>query len=86
MKPFRTPSVPNQRACEPLKQPNTPFAVSSQLPLEVARIRALHHIRDAADIITNAMPHVDLVDRQLYASIISGLCTLERHLAELKQS
>jgi hypothetical protein len=86
MKPFRTPFVPNQRECEPLKKPNTSFAGSSQPPMEVARIRALHHIRDAADVITNAMPHVDSVDRQLYASIVSGLCTLERHLAELKQS
>jgi hypothetical protein len=39
MKPFRTPFVPDQRECEPLKKPNTSFAVSRQSPMEVARTR-----------------------------------------------
>lgn len=85
MKSFRTPFVPIQSEHAPLKKATAPFAVSGQLPLEVARTRALHHIRDAADVLTYAMPHVDNHDRQLYASIVSALCTLERHLAELNQ-
>ncbi|MBV9105288.1 MAG: hypothetical protein JO066_03985 [Verrucomicrobia bacterium] len=68
------------------KKPAPPSVASDRLPLEVIRIRALHHIHDAAEILSDAMPEVPEIDRQLYASIVSGLCTLERHLTELNKS
>ena len=67
-------------------KPDASSAASDHLPLKVARLRALHHIHDAAEIISDAMPHVADLDRQLYASIIGGLCVLERHLTELNKS
>jgi len=39
-----------------------------------------------AEILADAMPSVAAVDRQLYASIVGGLCTLERHLTDLGRS
>lgn len=67
-------------------KPDASSAASDHLALKVARLRALHHIHDAAEIISDAMPHVADLDRQLYASIIGGLCVLERHLTELNNS
>jgi hypothetical protein len=71
---------------QPNKKPAPPPAASDNLPVKVARMRALHHIHDAAEILSEAMPDVPEIDCQLYASIVSGLCTLERHLTELNQS
>ncbi len=60
--------------------------VSPQLPLRIAQNQALNHIHHAAKVLADSMPHIAEVDRQLYTSIIGGLCTLERHLAEISQS
>ncbi len=54
------------------------------LELELARRRALHHVHDAARILTDAMPYVEPDFRQLYTSIVGGLNTLERHLSDLE--
>jgi hypothetical protein len=56
-----------------------------RLPLEIARTRAIHRIHEAAEILADAMPSVAVVDRQLYAAIVGGLCTLERHLTDLSR-
>jgi hypothetical protein len=58
---------------------------SVRLPLEIARTRAVHRIHEAAEILADVMPGVAVVDRQLYASIVGGLCTLERHLTDLSR-
>jgi hypothetical protein len=85
MNRFKSQFIPAQTEREPQKKPDLSSAESGRLPLRVARIRALHHIHDAAEIISDAMPYVADLDRQLYASIVGGLCTLERHLAELNK-
>jgi hypothetical protein len=61
-------------------------STSDHLPPEVARMRALHHIQDAAEIISEAMPYVTVDEQQLYATIVDGLASLEQHLAGLKKS
>lgn len=63
-----------------------PAKASVRLPLEIARTRAVHRIHEAAEILADAMPNVAVIDRQLYASIVGGLCTLERHLIDLSRS
>jgi hypothetical protein len=67
------------------KKPDAISATSDDWALEVAQLEALHHIHDAAEVLTNAMPHVGNLDRQLYASMIGGLRNLERHLTGLHQ-
>jgi hypothetical protein len=62
----------------PLPDPN------AGLELELARRRALHHVHDAARILTDAMPYVELDYRAAYTSTVGGLSTLERHLADLE--
>ena len=54
------------------------------LEIELARRRALDHVHDAASILTDAMPYVGPDYRQMYTSIVGGLSTLERHLADLE--
>ena len=68
------------------KKPDAISATSDGWALEVAQLEALHHIHDAAEVLTNAMPHVGNLDRQLYASMIGGLRNLERHLTGLHQT
>ena len=63
-----------------------PAEASVRLPLEIARTRAVHRIHEAAEILADAMPSVAVADRQLYAAIVGGLCTLERHLTDLGRS
>ena len=70
--------------CEPLKRVIAPDA-ASQSPLKIAQIQAIDHIHCAAEIITAAMSRVPDADLQLYASIVSALRTLERHLTGLNQ-
>jgi hypothetical protein len=73
----------------PLQPQNKPEAVrpiSKEWALELAQLEAIHHIHDAAEILTNAMPHVENFDRQLYASLVGGLRNLERHLTGLHQT
>ena len=50
----------------------------------MARLRAMHHVHDAARILTEAMPNVEPAYRQAYTSVVGGLSTLERHLADLE--
>ncbi len=60
--------------------------MSKEWTLELAQLQAIHHIHDAAEILTNAMPHVESLDRQLYASLVGALRNLERHLTGLHQT
>ena len=85
MNRLQPPFFPAQEAPEPQHR-DAPSTASGHLPLTLARVRALNHIHDAAEIIRDALPDVAEVDRQLYASIVGGLCELERHLAELNPS
>ena len=54
------------------------------LELEIARRLALHHVHDAARIITDTMPYVPVERRAAYTSIVGSLSTLERQLADLE--
>ena len=67
-----------------MKKLKTPPNPADPLQLELARLRALHHVHDAARIITDAMPYVPFDHRQLYTSIVGGLSVLEQHLADLE--
>jgi hypothetical protein len=83
MKRFRSPGARKQtKSVHPTE---TSFSTAEYPPLQAARISAIHHIHDAAEIISNAMPYVAEIDQQLYGSIVGGLCSLERHLTELNQ-
>jgi hypothetical protein len=87
VKRFQSPFLPSQNDHpSPMETSGSTSATSDHLPPEVARMRALHHIQDAAEIITEAMPYVTVVEQQLYASIVDGLSSLERHLADLNKS
>jgi len=87
VKRFQSPFLPSQNdRPSPMETAESSSATSDHLPPEVARMRALHHIQDAAEIISDAMPYVTVVEQQLYASIVDGLSSLERHLADLKKS
>jgi hypothetical protein len=63
--------------------PTETFSTGDHEPLQVARIRAIRLVHDAADILGNAMPYVPETDEQLYTSVVAALYTLERHLTEL---
>jgi hypothetical protein len=76
---------PAQKATEP-EHKDIPSTAPGRLPLTLARVRALNHIHDAAEIIRDVLPDVAEVDRQLYATIVGDLFELEQHLAELNQS
>ena len=71
--------------CEPLKRVIA-LEVAIPSPLKIAQIQAIDHIHCAAESITAAMSHVPNASLELYASIVSGLCTLERHLTDLNKS
>ena len=83
MKRFRSPGARKQT--KPVHPTETPLSTADNPPLQAARIAAIHHIHDAAEIISNAMPYVAEIEKQLYGSIVGGLCSLERHLTELNQ-
>ena len=53
------------------------------LQLELGRLRAMHHVHDAARILTDAMHHVEPDRRLAYAAIVVGLTTLERQITDL---
>jgi hypothetical protein len=61
-----------------------PHDPNAGLELEIARRRALHHVHDAARIITDTMPYVPIERRAAYTSIVGSLSTLERQLADLE--
>jgi hypothetical protein len=77
---FPLESQPSQKKPEALRP------ISKGWALEFAQLEAIHHIQDAAEILSNAMPHVESLDRQLYASLVGGLRNLERHLTGLHQT
>ena len=54
------------------------------LEIELARRRAMHHVHDAARILTEAMHCADLACLQSYTSVVEGLSTLERDLTDLE--
>jgi hypothetical protein len=67
-----------------VKKPKTPPKPADPLQLELARLRALHHVHDAARIITDAMPYAPVNSRKLYTSIVGELSTLEQRLVDLE--
>jgi hypothetical protein len=51
--------------------------------VELGRGRAMHHVPDAARILTDATPYVE-PDRGLsYTTIVVGVTNLERHITDL---
>ena len=53
------------------------------LKLEVARLRARHHVHDAARIIGDAAPDIPAGKREHYADIIRALEAIEQQLTNL---
>ncbi len=84
MKRFRPPGARKQ--IKPVHPTETSLSTADNPPLRAARISAIGHIHDAAEIISSAMPYVAEIDKQLYCAIVGGLNSLERHLTDLHQS
>lgn len=76
----------SQNEREPKQKADILSTDSGHLPLMLARVRALNHIHDAAEIVRDAMPDVADLDRPFYASIVGDLCALERRLAALNRA
>jgi hypothetical protein len=55
------------------------------LESEVARLRAKHHVHDAAWIITDAEPYFDRSQRAAYSAILQTLAEVEKGLALLER-
>jgi len=53
------------------------------LQLELGRLRAMHHVHDAARILTDAMPYVEPDRRLAYAAVVVGLITFERQITDV---
>jgi hypothetical protein len=53
------------------------------LQLELGRLRAMHHVHDAARILTDAMPYVEPDRRLAYAAVDVGLITFERQITDV---
>ena len=53
------------------------------LKLEVARLRARHHVHDAARIIGDAIPDIPANKKGQYAEIIRALEAIEQQLTDL---
>ena len=56
---------------------------SDALKLEVARLRARHHVHDAGRIIGDAAPDIPAGKREHYADIIRALEAIEQQLTNL---
>jgi hypothetical protein len=54
------------------------------LEIELARRRAMHHVRDAARILTDAMHYIEPARRPTYSAIVGSLSDLEQHLSDLE--
>ena len=54
------------------------------LQVELGRLRAMHHVHDAARILTDAMHYVEPDYRHTYTAIVGSLSNLEQHLADLE--
>lgn len=65
-----------------------PIAILSNseasLEIELARRRAMHHVRDAARILTDAMHYIEPACRQTYSAIVGSLSDLEQQLSDLE--
>ena len=66
-----------------------PIAILSNseasLEIELARRRAMHHVRDAARILTDAMHYIEPACRQTYSAIVGSLSDLEQQLSDLER-
>jgi hypothetical protein len=51
--------------------------------VELGRLRAMHHVHDAARILTDATPYVEPDRRLAYTAIVVGVTNMERHLTDL---
>jgi hypothetical protein len=56
---------------------------SDALKLEVARLRARHHVHDAARIIGDAAPDIPAGKKGQYADIIRALEAIEQQLTDV---
>ena len=54
------------------------------LEIELARRRAMHHVHDAARILTDVMHYVEPAYRHTYTAIVGSLSNLAQHLADLE--
>ena len=55
----------------------------NSLQVELGRLRAMHHVHDAARILTDAMHYFEPDRRLAYTAIVVGLTTLERQITDL---
>jgi hypothetical protein len=53
---------------------------------ELARLRAKHHVHDAARIIIDAGPYFDPSQKAAYGSIVESLGEVEKLLIELERT
>ena len=56
---------------------------SDPVKLEVARLRARHHVHDAARIIGDAAPDIPTGKKEQYGDIIRALEAIEQQLTNL---
>jgi len=68
-----------------MKNPIPTFSNSNAgLEIELARRRAIHHVHDAARILTDVMHYVEPAYRETYTAIVGSLSKLEQHLSDLE--
>ena len=68
-----------------MKKPIPTFSNSDAgLEIELARRRAIHHVHDAARILTDVMHYVEPAHRETYTAIVGSLSNLEQHLSDLE--
>jgi hypothetical protein len=67
-----------------MKHPKPPSSNPDDgLQVELGRLRAMHHVHDAASLLTDAMPYVEPDRRLAYAAIVVGLTTFERPITDV---
>lgn len=76
-KPIPPPEPPVEAEAPPAIDPK------AAILLEVARLRAHHHIKDAIRILVDDTYNIPFSERDRYTVIIGALSTLKRHLEEL---
>ncbi len=68
-----------------MKKPNPPPPTESACQLELARLRAQHHVRDASRILADAVYLIPNQEARIVVTrIIGALQTCERQLADLE--
>ena len=73
------------RTLAAMKNPIPTFSNSDAgLEIEIARRRAIHHVHDAARILTDVMHYVEPAYRQAYTAIVGSLSNLEQQLSDLE--